>query len=182
MVFSLRAMRPLLVPRRLAGFAGVIGLFLAVAALARPPRDDLLGIRLGMSEEEVHRQLKKIGTLTDEREERSEEATEIWKLRDRRYGSMAVAFTSEHRVLWATVFVRRTGKGLRFADVGDVAAARRAGNYVYIWSITSPTPTAVAARGIDSLRVSSLSIYPPSPVPAPPPAVCGPPAPSDTTK
>ena len=64
-------------------------LFLASPSSGRALHDNVLGLRLGMSQKAVHHRLEKIATL--EREERGRQ--EVWTLtRDPRFASLLVGF------------------------------------------------------------------------------------------
>ena len=143
-------------------------LFLALAALvvlastanARPPRAELVGIRLGMSEEEAHAQLSKQGKRAEEKHEREEGEQESWSMDRGPWGYVALG-VEDDRVRWVSAFARRDGPRVRFRDLGSVEESRRSGTYFFTWKVPAragAAPYTVIARGNDSLYVTSVSL------------------------
>jgi len=68
---------------------------------------DLFGLKIGMSEESVHKKLKKIATQQKEEKEKGEEAEqEVWSLKkDDRFDYILTRFNRDHR-LTPGLFVR----------------------------------------------------------------------------
>lgn len=87
----------------------------------RSGQDNVLGLRLGMSRDDVHRRLQTMGTL--EREERGRQ--EIWTLaREPRFSSVLVGFDTDFRVRYVTVIARDHGQRLRYSDLAPIKDAR----------------------------------------------------------
>ena len=148
-------MRPTILALALA-----TSLAFAAAADARPPRAELVGIRLGMSEEEAHEHLSKLGKQAQEKNEREEEEQESWSLDRGPWGYVALG-VEEERVRWVTVFARRGGPAVRYRDLGSLEGSRRSGTYFLTWSVPARAgarPYTVIARGNDSLYVTSVSL------------------------
>ncbi len=145
-------------------------LALASPLTARPPRPELAGIRLGMSEAAVHEKLASGGALVPEsRFEREREEHETWKMARGPYGFVALGFAGD-RVSWVTAFARAQGPVIRFRDVGTLAECERPGNWQCIWKVEGASgrdPYWVVARGRDSLRVASISLLRPRSAAAP---------------
>ena len=103
--------------------------------LGRGPQDNVLGIRIGMSRDDVHHRLQKLGTL--EREVRGRQ--EVWKLtREPRFASVMVGFDTNFQVRYVTA-ISRDGQRTPYRDIGpikDAFAERAAGVYTrYTWEI-----------------------------------------------
>jgi hypothetical protein len=133
---------------------------------AKPPPSDVLGLRLGMNEEEVHERLEKIAKQREEEEGgRREEEQEIWILRnDRRLDYLLVRFGAEEKLVLITVVARRNAR-LRYRDLGDLKSARQATdgkNYSYTWRVEAQgnAPAyGVVARGSNAKYLTSYSLY-----------------------
>src|SRR5260221_323822 len=79
-------------------------LLLAIPAVAKPPRAELAGIKLGMSEETAHESLEKRGTKQSEKEKEGErDEQESWQLKRGPWGYVAVSVASR-RVSWVSAF------------------------------------------------------------------------------
>src|SRR5256885_1720929 len=141
--------------------ATLVLLAFASPAAARPPRADLVGLRLGMPEEQAQALLSKQGTRTAEHaQEREEEEHESWSLRRGPWGYVAFG-VDEGRVRWVTAFARREGPKVRYRDLGSLADCKRTGTYFFTWSVPArggAAPFTVTARGNDSLYVASVSL------------------------
>jgi len=153
---------------------------LPTAALAKPPRAELAGVRLGMAEADAQARLSKLGKRTSEKDrEREEDEQESWSLSSGPWGYVTFG-VEEGRVSWVTVFARREGPHVLYRDLGSIAEARRTGTYFFTWTVpghAGAEPYTVIARGSDSLRVSSVSL-----LPNPQEAVRTRPAPSDSSR
>lgn len=92
-------------------------------ASVKEPQPEVLGIRLGMSAEEAHARLRKMGRL--EREERKQQ--EIWALdNDERFAYVIIGFEKESgRVRYITAKARETGPRVRYADLLDLKDAKQ---------------------------------------------------------
>jgi hypothetical protein len=95
----------------------------AAAAAPEEPEPEVLGIRIGMSMEEAHARLSKMGRL--EKEERKQQ--EVWALSgDERFAFLIVGFEKQsRRVRYVTAKARETGKRVRYAEVLDLKEARQ---------------------------------------------------------
>lgn len=134
----------------------------AAVAAARMPRNDLLGLRLGMSDLEVRRRLERIGRLTEMQPDAGGRK-QIWTLRDARYATLNLRLDAKHDLQWCTAYARP--RRVRYAQIGDTTAARRAGRHIWIWAVaSSPVAAAyqVTARGTDPVFCSSVALSPPT--------------------
>ena len=144
-------------------------LVLEVGAAAKNPRREVLGLRIGMSEETAHRQLLKIGRQQKEEKDReSEGEQEVWLLRDRRLDYLILRFNGEHK-LWHLTAVARQGSRLLYSELGDIKNANHATdgrNHTYTWRVNkhgNQPGYVVVARGGDPNYLTSYSISQPSP-------------------
>jgi len=141
--------------------ATILLLAWATAAAARPPRAELVGLRLGMPEGEAQARLAKLGTRTAEKPlERESEEQESWSLRHGPWGYVSFGVEAG-RVLWVTAFGRREGPRVRYRDLGSLAECRRSGTYFFTWKVPPRRKAAaytVIARGADSVYVGSVSL------------------------
>ncbi|HEX8291281.1 MAG TPA: hypothetical protein VF570_05985 [Pyrinomonadaceae bacterium] len=94
----------------------------AACAGKAEPRPEILGVRLGMSREEAHARLQKMGKL--EKQERKQQ--EVWRLEgDPSYSHLIVAYNREYTaVRYVTAVAGEQGRRVAYADVIDPAAAR----------------------------------------------------------
>ena len=140
---------------RTIAFAVAIALSLAAAAADAPP-SDILGVRLGMSRDEVRSRLASEARL--EREERRRH--EIWSVSDDpRFASLIIGYTKEWNVRFVTAVAKPDGVAVRYGDVLDLSAAKlkTAGRTrTYTW-VTGTPPYSVIAIGGPS-RLDYLSI------------------------
>jgi len=128
----------------------------------RTPQDNVLGIRIGMSRDEVHRRLQKLGEM--EREVRGRQ--EVWKLsREPRLASILVGFDTGFKVRYVTAISRDGGPRMRYDDIGplkDAFAERANGAYTrYTWEIKADKKRAgyfLIAEGRDPEYLRSYSI------------------------
>lgn len=140
----------------LAGTVSVIG--------APAPATEILGISLNMSQEEAQRRLREIGTF--ERQERKQQ--EIWKVRDRSFSHLIIAFNEEGQMRFITAVAREDeeAKRVEYGEFADLQKARQAGdvsvhNYNYQWDFPAERgkpPVQVSARGRDPKFLSTYSI------------------------
>ena len=139
----------------------VLLLLAAPMASAKPPRAELAGLRLGMSDEAAHETLAKHGSpLRDSGHERESEEHETWSLKRGPWGYVSFGVVEEH-VSWVTAFARRGGPRLRYRDLGSLDECRRTGTYFFIWKVPAARdarPYSVIARGVDSVYVTSVSL------------------------
>lgn len=133
-----------------------------VAAAVRGLQDNVLGLRLGMSQREVHRRLEKIGTL--DREVRGRQ--EVWMLRSEpRFASVLVGFDANYKVRYLTAIARDGGSRMRYSDLApikDAHAESANGAYTrYTWEAKPGRKTAgyfLIAEGRDPEFLKSFSI------------------------
>jgi hypothetical protein len=137
---------------------------LDVGAVTRNPRRDILGFRLGMTEEAAHRRLRKIGHQQKEERDREREGEqEVWLLRNRRLAYVVLRFNREHE-LWHITVVAHQGSHILYSEVGDIKEANQATdgrNYTYTWKVNERSGQrgyVVVARGSDPSYLTSYSI------------------------
>jgi len=98
-------------------------LLMLAAACSTPsePKPEILGVRLGMSREEAHARLQKIGKL--EKEERRQQ--EVWRLDgDPSYTHLMVAYNREHAsVRYVTAVANEQGRRVPYAEVMSLDGA-----------------------------------------------------------
>jgi len=147
-------------------FAGLLALLVLVAtpaaAATRGLQDSVLGLRLGMSQREVHRRLEKIGTL--DREVRGRQ--EVWMLKSEpRFASLLVGFDANYKVRYITAIAREGGSRMRYSDLApikDAHAESANGAYTrYTWEAKPGKKTAgyfLIAEGRDPEYLKSFSI------------------------
>ena len=148
------------------GLVAWSSLFLIVVApfvWAGQPYRDVLGLRPGMPERDVHARMEKLGKPAGGESEEGEGRRETWLLRDRRFASITFEFDSEMALDWATAFVRPRGKGrgVRYTDIGDIGRAQRYGNYIYTWVLPcADWPADRNHRAGERLHLDFLGIHP----------------------
>lgn len=138
---------------------------------ARAPRGvlaEVMGLAPGMSEERAHRVLARAGARLEVSGEAGEgEDTEsglereVWRLRSGRYAWIQLAIDRGHRVRALQAHVRPGGPGLRYADIGDPAQARRQGYTILVWEVPARDGRAglrVIARGADPVLAASVAL------------------------
>lgn len=148
--------------RKTALIAMALISFAVAEAQAKSPPRDVLGLRLGMEESEVHRRLRRIGRETGYEPAKREKRKELWEVRHARISSVAMKFDDDGRLSWITAFSRPEGKRLRYQDIADVRAAERTGYYIYVWKVPArgESPAyAVTARGADPHFLGNYSLY-----------------------
>lgn len=134
------------------------------AAPAKPSRE-VFGLRLGMSEESVHKRLRKIATKKkEEREEEEGGEQEVWILRkDARYNYLLTKFSREHRLILVTAVAHPNR--VRYSDLGetkDATLATDGMNYSYKWKIEAQgkeRAVLLIARGSSAEFLTSYSLY-----------------------
>ena len=135
------------------------------------PISDILGVRLGMSRDEVRAGLAAKATF--EREERRRH--EIWTVRDdARFASLIIGYTKEWNVRFITAVARPGGAAVRYADVLDLAAAKHkaAGQtHTYTWVTGTPPYNVIAIGGPSRLDYLSIESDQPDATPAQTPSV-----------
>ena len=126
---------------------------------------DLFGLKIGMSEESVHKKLKKIATQQKEEKEKEEGEQEVWSLKkDDRFDYILTRFNREHRLTLITVVARPNR--VRYSDVAETKEATVASdgrNYSYRWKVErdgGQPAYLLIARGSSSEFLTSYSLYP----------------------
>ena len=133
-------------------------------APAKPSRE-VFGLRLGMSEESVHKRLRKIATQKkEEREEEEGGEQEVWILRkDARYNYLLTKFSRDHRLILVTAVARPNR--IRYSDLGetkDATLTTDGMNYSYKWKIEAQgkeRAVLLIARGSSAEFLTSYSLY-----------------------
>lgn len=134
----------------------------ATETQAKSPPRDILGLRLGMNEAEVHRRLTRIGLEAGYPPAKLEKRKELWEVRHPKIASVAFKFDDEGRLKWITAFARKEGKRLRYRDVVDLRKAQRVGYYIYVWKVPAregKPAYAVMARGADPEYLGNYALY-----------------------
>ncbi len=130
-------------------------------ASAAPPRAELAGLRLGMSEEQARETLARHGKpLRGKGEESERGEQESWSLDRGPWAFVAFGIDGE-RLRWITAFARRAGPHIRYRDIGSLADSKRSGFYFFTWKVPAArgrSPYLVIARGTDSTYVTSVSL------------------------
>ena len=129
-------------------------LLLGSCGQAAAPGPEIFGVALGMSREEAHERLKKLGKL--EREERKQQ--EVWALQsDQSYSHLILAYNKEYtRVRFLTAVAKDGGRPVRYGDVLDVKKARLAtaeNNHAYTLEVP-------AADGRPGYVVKAIGSHP----------------------
>lgn len=146
----------------LVALALLVMVGIPAAAAGRSLQDNVMGLRLGMSRENVHRRLQKIGTL--EREERGRQ--EVWSLaREPRFASVLVGFDGNFKVRYVTAIARDGGPRMRYSELApikDAHAENAHGAYTrYTWEAKPGRKSAgyfLIAEGRDPEYLKSFSI------------------------
>ncbi len=140
-----------------------LGLSTGAMAGERPDRQ-ILGVRLGMNEGEVHTRLKEIGQFV--RNEAGEQ--EVWKVKDSSFSHLLIGFAKDGNLRYVTAVARedKEAKRVSYASIGDLAKARQAGDpkiklYNYQWHLPpakDEPETLVIAIGRDPDSLSTWSL------------------------
>lgn len=144
----------------------VIGV-VAPGAAAREPRGEVLGVRVGMSEEEVRGALGKVGRQLPGQDTKSQ----VWEVRDRQISHVILKYDRGRRVRSLTAQAHtaesKDRRRMRYGEVGNTGRAFQkppAGeksNFVYSWSV-EPKGGAlgyvVVARGSHPEYLTTFSI------------------------
>ena len=96
------------------------------------PAPQILGIWLGMSYNQAHTRLNKIGKFKSE-----DEGQQVWTLaHDKHYQYLIIGFDRDRAVRYVTVLARPDGQPVNYTDVGNLTEATRSGgegNLRYTW-------------------------------------------------
>jgi hypothetical protein len=136
-----------------------------IQAASTKPSREVFGLRLGMSEEAVHKRLRKIATQKkEEREEEEGGEQEVWILKkDARYNYLLTKFSREHRLILVTAVAHPNR--VRYSDLGetkDATLATDGMNYSYKWKIAAQgkeRAVLLIARGSSAEFLTSYSLY-----------------------
>jgi hypothetical protein len=136
----------------------------AQAAAAKPSRE-AFGLRLGMTEEAVHKRMRRIATQQkEEREEEEGGEQEVWILkRDPKFNYLIAKFSSEKSLILITVVARP--QQVRYGDVANLDTAAKASdgqNYSYKWKVEpgkGARTYVINARGSSPEFLTSYSVY-----------------------
>ncbi len=128
---------------------------------------DVLGLRLGMTEEAAHERLRRVGRQQKEEREAEGEGgeQEVWILRnDSHWDYLVTKFDHQHRLLFVTAVVRKNVHMVygNVADPKDARYATDGNNHSYSWTIAASNkqPACLAvARGSDPKFLTSYSLY-----------------------
>lgn len=153
---------PRVLQRILVALALSFGVVATAHAAPRMPRNELLGLKLGMNDLEVRKKLERIGKLTEMQPE-SGGRKQIWSLEHRRFGTLNLRLDKEYKLQWCTAYAH--AKKLRYTDVGDTTRARRAGRHIWIWATTGKSASEsyqVTARGTDPVYCTSVALSGPT--------------------
>jgi hypothetical protein len=134
------------------------------------PRAEVLGLRLGMLEDEVRERLAKIGEQQkEERESEGEGEQEVWLLNpklEKNLDYLVVKFDRNHRLHFIIAVARKDGH-VRYADVLDLQKAKRVTdgsgrNFSFTWKIAAEgaqPASQIVARGSDPQYLTSYTIF-----------------------
>ena len=127
---------------------------------------EILGLRLDMTKEEAQKRLKEIGTFV--RPEKKQQ--EVWEVKDNKsFSHVIVGFEKTApgmRYITAVAREDKDAERVRYSDIGNVEAARQAGdpaikNFNYEWTLAAvpghPEMLTIA-RGRDPEFLSTLSL------------------------
>jgi hypothetical protein len=136
-----------------------------IQAASTKPSREVFGLRLGMSEEAVHKRLRKIATQKkEEREEEEGGEQEVWILKkDASYNYLLTKFSREHRLILVTAVAHPNR--VRYSDLGetkDATLATDGMNYSYKWKIAAQgkeRAVLLIARGSSAEFLTSYSLY-----------------------
>jgi hypothetical protein len=133
-------------------------------AFAKPSRE-VFGLRLGMSEESVHKRMRRIATQQkEEREEEEGGEQEVWILKkDARYNYLLTKFSREHSLILVTVVAHPSlVRYSELSETKDATVATDGINYSYKWKIPAQgkeRAVLLVARGSNAEFLNSYSLY-----------------------
>lgn len=140
-------------------------IFVDIQAEPAKPSREVFGLRLGMSEEAVHKHMRKIARQQkEEREEEEGGEQEVWILKkDARCYYLLTKFSREHRLILVTAVAHPNR--VRYSDLGetkDATVATDGINYSYKWKIHAQRKeraVLLIARGSNAEFLTSYSLY-----------------------
>lgn len=140
-------------------------------ASARAVPRTVLGVSLGMSEEEAHRVLRRVAEKQgdegqkEEEEEEGRGRDEIWTLkRDPHFAKVIVGLDAGNRVRYVTALAKEGGRRMAYSDVAALKDAKAEESGVfrrYTWEVKPRGKSPgylVIAQGRDPQYLMSLSI------------------------
>ena len=122
------------VAKKMTRAASLVFLVLSLTAsvVGKQPAPEILGLRLGMSYSRAYARLNEIGQFKSE-----DEGQQVWTLsHDKHYQYVIIGFDRDRNVRYVTVLARPDGQPVNYADVGNLADAKRSGgegNLRYTW-------------------------------------------------
>jgi hypothetical protein len=127
---------------------------------------DPFGLKIGMTEDSVHKRLRRIATQQKEEKEKEQEGEqEVWTLkRDDRFDYLLTRFNREHRLTLITVVAKPNR--VRYSDLAESKGAKVATdgrNFSYKWKIDKEGKEQsylLIARGSSAEFLTSYSVYP----------------------
>ena len=147
--------------RGLLALGIVVTLASPLIAASRIPPPELLGLSLGLPDHDVRARLERLGKPSATQPDAGGRK-QIWQLRHKRYETANLRFNPAFELQWCTLYARR-GR-LRYTDLGDTAAARQVGRFIWVWNVPASAGRAayqVMARGTDPLFASSVALSAP---------------------
>ena len=130
------------------------------SAFAKDPAPEILGIRLGMSEQDARGRLKKLGSLEKEARKRQE----VWALTHPRISHLIIGFDPELYVRYVTAIARGSGPHINYSELAEVKAAQQAinqGNFKFTREIRAKKGQpayVVIAHGRDPQYLETYSV------------------------
>ncbi len=104
---------------------------------SKKPSREVFGLRMGMSEESVHKRLRKIAVQRKEEKEEKEGEQEVWTLkRDSRFNYLLTRFDRNHRLFFVMVVAHPNR--VRYNELATIRNAEMATdgrNYSYKWKV-----------------------------------------------
>jgi hypothetical protein len=104
---------------------------------SKKPAREVFGLRMGMSEESVHKRLRKIAVQQKEEKEQKEGEQEVWALkRDSRFSYLLTRFDRNHRLFFVMVVAHPNRVRYdELATISDAEMASDGRNYSYRWKV-----------------------------------------------
>lgn len=133
------------------------------ASTAKALPDNILGLRLNMTDRDAEVVLKKLGSKERE-ERRKKKREEIWVITNDQFSHVIVGFDS-NGVRYITAVARAEAKKkMRYTDVFDTTQAQQRGepqsnNFHYVWLTNGKNlNTEIVARGRDAQYLETFSL------------------------
>lgn len=122
--------------------------------------DNILGIKLGMTEQESKSRLEKVGEFVRADGQGSEQ---VWTInKDPRFSSLAIGFDKEKRVRYVTAFAQNTKERVRYSEVGDLSKAKKEvtkPHHRYTWTVEAADGKPARIISIYGADPEFLSMY-----------------------